>query len=119
MVLWVGPPKEQKTANQVLSALQYKTNCLGDDAMHGRGRIHKHVASQIRKFERTALSLLLRGAGQPPNTNVVFVNPRHKHIVLRAAPLALAVLTLLMSVGDHAVAASSRSKHSARSIEFA
>jgi hypothetical protein len=117
MVLWVGPPKEQKTANQVLSALQYKTNCLGDDAMHGRGRIHKHVASQIHKFERTALSLLLRAAGQPPNTNVVFVNPRHKHIVLRAAPLALAVLTLLISAGDHAVAASGRSKHSARSIE--
>jgi hypothetical protein len=40
-----------------------------------------------------------------------------KHTGLRSAPLSLAVLTLLISAGDHAVAASGRSKHSVQSIE--
>jgi hypothetical protein len=46
-----------------------------------------------------------------------FVNPKHKRTALRPARLALAGLTLLISAGDHAVAASGRSKRSVQSIE--
>jgi L,D-transpeptidase catalytic domain len=46
-----------------------------------------------------------------------FVNPKHKRTALRPARLALAGLTLLISAGDHAVAASGRSKRSPQSIE--
>ena len=42
-------------------------------------------------------------------------NPKHKRIVLW--PLALAGLALLVSAGDHATAASARSKRSIQSIE--
>jgi hypothetical protein len=43
------------------------------------------------------------------------VNPKHKHIGLRR--LALAGLALLISAGDHAIAAGARSKHSVPSVE--
>jgi flagellar biosynthesis regulator FlaF len=81
--------------------------------MHGRARIHKHVASQVRK-NRFVCSRACSWV--PPNTNAA-VNVKLKHRGWRSAPLTLAVLTLLISAGDHAVAASSRSKHSVRSIE--
>src|SRR5262245_16135541 len=45
------------------------------------------------------------------------VNPKHKRTALRPARLALAGLALLISAGDHATAASSRSKRSVQSIE--
>src|SRR5262245_29204402 len=45
------------------------------------------------------------------------VNPKHKRTALRPARLALAGLTLLISAGDHAIAASGRSKQSVQSIE--
>src|SRR4029453_15147686 len=82
--------------------------------MHGRARIHKHVASQVRKNHFVCSRAC---SWAPPNTNVAFVNAKHKHTGWRSAALTLAVLTLLIPAGDHAVAASSRSKHSVRSIE--
>jgi len=81
--------------------------------MHGRGRIQKHVASQVRK-NRFVCSRACSWA--PTNTNAA-VNEKHKHTGWQCAPLTLAVLTLLISAGDHAVAASSRSKHSLPSTE--
>ena len=64
--------------------------------MHGRSQIHKHVASQVRKNH-----FVCSGACSwaPPNTNVDFVNTKHKHTGWRSAPLTLAVLTLLISAG--------------------
>jgi hypothetical protein len=43
------------------------------------------------------------------------VEPKHKHIALR--PLALAGLALMISAGDHATAASARSKRSVQFVE--
>jgi hypothetical protein len=81
--------------------------------MHRRARIYKHLASQIRK---NSFVCPRPCSGAPPNTDAA-VAAKHKHTGWRSAPLTLAVLTLLISAGDHAVAASSRSRHSLQSTE--
>jgi L,D-transpeptidase-like protein len=82
--------------------------------MYERPGILKHVASQLGK-NRFVCSRAC--SCSPPEANVAFVNARHKHIGRWSAPLSLALLTLLISAGDCAVAASSRSKHSVPSVE--
>src|SRR5215471_1937475 len=89
-----------------------------DDAIDGRGLIHKHVTSHVGKFERSALCLFDMQAGQPRTQMAsCFVNPKHKHKGLRPACLALAGLVLLISAGDDAVAASGRSRRLVQSVE--
>src|SRR5262245_2928551 len=46
-----------------------------------------------------------------------FANPKHKRAALRSARVALAGLALLISAGNHALAASARSEPAVQSIE--
>src|SRR5262249_25719277 len=46
-----------------------------------------------------------------------FANPKHSHTALRPTCIALAGLALLISSGDHALAASARSAPSVQSID--
>src|SRR5215813_8170214 len=98
-----------------MRTLYYEATSRGDDAMDGQVQSTSMLTSHVGKFERTTLCVDYVQAEPRTQMSSCMVNLKHKHIALR--PLVLAVLTLLISAGDHAVAASGRSKRSVQSVE--